>query len=114
VIRRQLLSPNPSASASVIFLLPHHDGVPPVAADVAGALVVAFDADVAAAVELAATDPELELELDPHAATATTRPAALSAASVPLTFAFIAVSTLSIRLLNDPGARSASGYTWLA
>src|ERR671936_2124137 len=28
VIRRQLLSPKPSASASVIFLLPHHDGAP--------------------------------------------------------------------------------------
>src|SRR4051795_11624511 len=28
VMRRQLLSPNPSASASVIFLLPHHDGAP--------------------------------------------------------------------------------------
>src|SRR3954469_13293528 len=28
VTRRQLLAPKPSASASVIFLLPHHDGAP--------------------------------------------------------------------------------------
>src|SRR3954470_23782084 len=28
VIRRQLFAPKPSASASVIFLLPHHDGAP--------------------------------------------------------------------------------------
>src|ERR671938_418640 len=28
VTLRQLLSPNPSASASVIFLDPHHDGAP--------------------------------------------------------------------------------------
>src|SRR5437016_4247647 len=82
VIRRQLLSPKPSASAIVTFLLPHHDGAP----------LVDAEAEVDA-------PPELELELepdDPHAATTVTRPATLAAARtrLRLTFAFIGVFTL--------------------
>src|SRR4051794_31802850 len=61
-MRRQLLSPKPSASARVIFLLPHHDGAP------------------ATCLLLAAFDDESESELDPQAATVTARTAAASAA----------------------------------
>jgi hypothetical protein len=64
VTLRQLLSPNPSARASVIFLEPHHGGRPDEDADAAPVDA----ADEAAAVLEPAV--ELELELEPQAATA--------------------------------------------
>src|SRR5436189_3104639 len=57
VIRRQLLSPNPSASAKVICLLPHQAGFPPV-------LLLVPLPELALALVL-----ELELLLEPHALT---------------------------------------------
>src|ERR1019366_1024043 len=77
VTSRQLLVPKPSASASVIFLGPHQDGT-------AAALALAF-ADA--------------LELEPANTSTDTSPAALSAASNPLTLRFIVNVTLSSPLL---------------
>jgi hypothetical protein len=62
VTLRQLLSPNPSARASVIFLEPHHEGRPDEDAD---AVPVAAAGDAPAV-----PDPALELELEPQAETA--------------------------------------------
>src|SRR6185437_10328583 len=81
VILRQLLSPKPSASAKVIFLEPHHDGVPEAAAAVLvpPLALVAPLADVAAAADVEAPPPPpllLDEELEPHAATAAAIPRA--------------------------------------
>src|SRR5262245_39635545 len=68
-MRRQLLSPKPSASASVIVLVPHHSGAP------ATSLVVPVTVDDVL------TLPELELELEPQAATPADSPIATSIAA---------------------------------
>src|SRR5581483_1916984 len=90
VIRRQLLSPKPSASAIVTFLLPHHEGAP-------------------LTEELLDAPPELELELEPdepQAATVIAAPATMAATRSRLrsTFALIGVFTVSLRYLFGSGA----------
>src|ERR1700730_2854977 len=91
VTSRQLLVPKPSASASVIFLGPHQDGT-------AAALALAF-ADA--------------LELEPANTSTDTSPAALSAASIPLTLRFIVNSTLSSPLLVGHGRQLRARFTCL-
>ena len=102
VILRQLLSPKPSASANVIFLEPHHDGVPEAAAAVLLpplALVAPLAVVAAAAAELDAPPPPallLDEELEPHAATTTTIPRASRLDLRAFALHCINVSTLSI------------------
>jgi hypothetical protein len=86
VILRQLLSPNPSASANEIDLLPHHDGRAP-ATGVADAEPLE-EPDAFAALD------ELD-ELEPHAASATATPIAPSPDKSLITFLCINFSTLS-------------------
>ncbi len=105
VILRQLLSPNPSASANVIFLEPHQDGPLPEAD--AAAVLVAPLALVAAAAELEPPPPppllELLEELEPHAATATTIPRASRLDIRAFALHCINVSTLSVGSPVWPG-----------
>src|SRR6185437_453881 len=84
VILRQLLSPKPSASANVICLEPHQDGVPEAAAALLVpplAVVAPLPVVAAAAADVEAPPPPAALlllfeELEPHAATTTTIPRA--------------------------------------
>ena len=103
VILRQLLSPKPSASANVICLEPHHDGVPEAAAAVlvpplAVLAPLPVVAAAAADVEPPPAPPLLLLveELEPHAATTTTIPRASRLDARAFALHCINVSTLSI------------------
>src|ERR1700760_4608626 len=116
VILRQLLSPKPSARASVISFSPHQDGVPPVLAvsdspsEVSGSLSPA--PPVSAAGSSSALDGSLELELllePPHAA----RPRARTSTSK----AAIPNFGLSLEFISSPSSRlrSSGGHlSWFA
>src|ERR1700761_3338092 len=92
VILRQLLSPKPSARASVISFSPHHDGVPLLAVVLSASSVSSPVSDSSAPPPVSASvdssvvdDSELELLLEPpHAARPSARTRAISKASPSL------------------------------
>jgi hypothetical protein len=96
VTLRQLLSPKPSARASVIFFEPHHEGPPDDEAEAAVPVPVAAAGDALDALEL-------ELELEPQADRTTTHDTVTIVAMKRLQVMCMNLSNPSSRLLSFLG-----------